>query len=696
MQPPTKQANRFSAWFPVVGLALAFATQNAFADEESRIEEVLVNATSIDQDALGAAATHLIAEEQIKLTHAFHPNEVFAEVPGVWITRNSGQEHLVAIRSGVLTGAGACGSYLLMENGIPVRPSGFCNVNGLMEVNLEQATSIETLRGPASAKFGGNALYGLINARTIDPVDEQSLRWTVGPNSWHKIELASQLGEATFRGHATSTDGWRDDTGLDQYKATTSLSQEFGPWSATHFVSLSQLQQETGGYVRGYRAYADSELRRSNPNPEAYRDADSIRASSHWLREVGDRSISISPYVRRSKMEFLQHFLPGQPTESNSQTSGGLIVEYGRPTHHTDLNLGLQVEVMTASLSQTQVNPTVGSAFLVATRPVGTHYNYDVNSTTVAAFYDFVWRASDRLEVQNLARLETLRYSYDNLHLDGNKRDDGSSCGFGGCLYSRPADRDDSFTNIAFNVGLEYRLSQSSTNLSQRLYALAASGFRAPQSTELYRLQSGQDVAHLDSEELRSLELGWRAELEEWNFRFAAYVQKATNLVLRDAEGFNISAGSMAGQGLELDVEWQPSDSQSFSLAMSIADHTYDFTRTIARGEQVNKGDTVDSAPRVVGSLAWTITPNDRFVSQFRLVHVGSHPLNIENTAHYGGHSVVHWYGNWQIASDWQINAKLDNLTGKRYADRADFAFGSYRYFPAPPRYLYLGVSYSF
>ena len=84
-------------------------------------------------------------------------------VPGVWISRGSGQEHLTAIRSSVLTGAGACGEFLLLENGIPIRPAGFCNVNNLFEMNTEQAAAVEVVRGPASALFGGNALHGVIN-----------------------------------------------------------------------------------------------------------------------------------------------------------------------------------------------------------------------------------------------------------------------------------------------------------------------------------------------------------------------------------------------------------------------------------------------------------------------------------------------------------------------------------------------------
>jgi iron complex outermembrane recepter protein len=47
------------------------------------------------------------------------------------------------------TGPGSCGVFLFLENGIPIRPTGFCNVNELFEVNSEQAQSIEVLRGPA-------------------------------------------------------------------------------------------------------------------------------------------------------------------------------------------------------------------------------------------------------------------------------------------------------------------------------------------------------------------------------------------------------------------------------------------------------------------------------------------------------------------------------------------------------------------
>lgn len=55
--------------------------------------------------------------------NAQHPKQIFRRMPGVWISRGSGQEHLTAMRSPVLTGPGACGSFLVLEDGIPIRPS---------------------------------------------------------------------------------------------------------------------------------------------------------------------------------------------------------------------------------------------------------------------------------------------------------------------------------------------------------------------------------------------------------------------------------------------------------------------------------------------------------------------------------------------------------------------------------------------
>ena len=52
----------------------------------------------------------------------------------------------------------------------------------------------------------------------------------------------------------------------------------------------------------------------------------------------------------------------------------------------------------------------------------------------------------------------------------------------------------------------------------------------------------------------------------------------------------------------------------------------------------------------------------------------------------------MNWRGGLRLTDRSRLFARIVNLFDKRYADRADFAFGSYRYFPSMPIQGYLGV----
>ena len=97
---------------------------------------------------------------------AKHQADVLNRIAGVYVQRGSGAESLMAIRSPVLTGAGACGAFLVAEDSLPIRPVGFCNLNEMFELNYEQAGAIEVLRGPGSAMFGASAVHGVVNVLT--------------------------------------------------------------------------------------------------------------------------------------------------------------------------------------------------------------------------------------------------------------------------------------------------------------------------------------------------------------------------------------------------------------------------------------------------------------------------------------------------------------------------------------------------
>ena len=147
-------------------------------------EEIIVEARKLDSisDWKEDVSSTTLNSEEITIVEAQHPKQIFNRVPGVWISRGSGQEHLTSIRSPVLTGPGACGSFLILEDSIPVRPSGFCNVNGLFETLTESASSLEVIRGPASARYGSNAMHGVINVVSRPLSDINSFSSNIGPD----------------------------------------------------------------------------------------------------------------------------------------------------------------------------------------------------------------------------------------------------------------------------------------------------------------------------------------------------------------------------------------------------------------------------------------------------------------------------------------------------------------------------------
>ncbi len=610
-----------------------------------------------------------------------HINELTARTPGAWVSRGSGQEHLTAIRSPVLTGAGSCGAFLVLEDGVPIRPAGLCNVNQLFEINTGQATAIEIARGPVSAAWGANALHGAMNVLMDGPRDHQ-VSIGAGPDDYYRARLATPVaGNGALLINIDHDGGFRADSGYDQAKVNLMTGGERGP--RVRFAA-TRLQQETAGFVIGDDAWRDDALRKTNPNPEAYRDADAQRLSLSW---EGDWKLTA--YARHSRMAFLQHFLPGQPLERNGQHSLGAGVTRSRDLTGWNLHYGFDAELVRGSLRQTQTGPTSGSAFLQETRPAGNHYDYTVNSSLAGGWITGSRPLDERWTLQIAGRLETLGYDYDNRLADGNLRDDGSACGFGGCLYNRPADRDDRFTEFAPRIAVNGRLLPGLVS-----YFQLARGFRPPQATELYRLQRNQDVADLDSERLDSFETGLRYDSGPVAVELSGFVMRKDNFIFRDADGINVSDGRTRHHGIETALSWQPADSLSIDANLAVATHRYDFDRAAGGGETIVKGAEIDTAPRHLGGLRLRYAGRRGNTVELDWQHMGSYSMDAANSVRYPGHDLLNLRASVALHPEWTLRARVMNVTDRRYAERADFAFGNSRFFPGLDRRLYLDIEW--
>ena len=577
-----------------------------------------------------------VPPEAILLVGSTHHAEVLNRVPGTMIQRGSGQESLTAIRSPVLTGPGSCGAFLMLENSVPIRPVGFCNVNEMFEINTEQAQAIEVLRGPSNALYGSNAVHGVVNvlqpaagrlagARAGPGCGTRRLRATEARDGAPQ-ELPRRLGVAALYTH---DGGWRDSSGFDEGKLNATMSTTAGDTPLRVDLAGTILDQQTAGFIVGEDAYRDESVARSNPNPEAFRKAHALRLTGLMTPAAqGGARIELRPYVRSSRMEFLQHFLLGKPLERNGQESLGLMSSVAWDSSpDRSIVAGVDLELGDSYVIEVQDGPTTdGPPAANAIRPAGLHYDYEVQSAVAGAYIQAEQRLSPRWTLGAGLRAEYVHYDYDNRMLSGNTDEAGVPCTPTGCLYSRPADRSDDFDALAPKLSLSYSVAEG-----VMAYAAASRGFRPPEMTELYRLQRQQNIAELESEQLDALELGFKAELERVRLSAAVFDMDKRDVILRDANGFNVSNGRTSHQGVEYELLWQATPSFALGAAGTWARHRYEFSSAIEGGETIVDGNDVDTAPRQVHTATLRWNNGNALVAEAEWLHVGKYWLDAAN-----------------------------------------------------------------
>lgn len=669
---------------PALLAALASLPVSA-APTPTRFDTIEVTTRLPTDASRRAEAVMLLDAASLDRLAPTHANEAFARIPGAWASRGSGQEQLLAIRSPVLTGPGGCGSFLVLDDGVPIRPVGFCNVNQLFELNLAQAARIEVLRGPGSAVHGSNALHGVVAVLPRSPGDGGGLRLEMGADDYRRSLLSLDGETLRLDLNAVDAGSFRADEGHAQQQATLQWLPT-GNVATRFAVSVNRLRQETAGFAFGEDAWRDAR-RVGNANPEAFRDADGVRAVLHHAHPWRGGEWQLRTYARDESQTFLQHFILGQPLEENGSTSLGLQAMGA----FDGFRVGLDLEGADGRLRQTQARPlTTGTPAQNAQRPAGRHYDYAVDAMQVALFAENQWR-SDADAITVGARLERMRYRHDNRMSEGNLRDDGTPCDSGGCLYLRPADRTDRFTGRSAQLGWTRELDAAWT-----LGARAARAFRFPQATELYRLQRGQSVEGIRPETANSLEATLRYRDTTLRVDATAYVMRKHDMLLRDAAGLNVFGAATRHRGLELGATWTPTEVVWIEGQLAWSVQRYAFDRLLPAGETIRRGARIDTAPEWLGGLRFGRRWGERFDTELEAVWQGAYFIDAANTRRYDGHLLWHLRSAMRIDEHWRTTLRVMNLADRRYAERVDFAFGQERSFPGAGRSLFIGVERRF
>ncbi len=637
---------------------------------ERRAEGIADAPTSVD----------VLMADELSFLDADHPSELINRIAGANIQRGNGAESLTAIRSPVLTGGAGAGSFLYLEDGVPLRSAGFANTNGLFETHAEIADAVEVVRGPSGALYGANAIHGVVDVRTPEPA--ASPRGFVSLSGDTEDRYGGTLLYSGGRGRqaaligvtAITEDGFRAEAGLDQQKLTLRHAYHGDAVTVQTILGGYNLNQETAGFAQGPDAYLDATARRANAFPDAYRDSAGLRASSRVEIDRGQTEFVITPFARWTEMELFQHFLPSQAVEDTGHWSlGAQSAVYHQASDRLELIAGLDVERTRGFLKEVQTIPTVFSF------TQGVHYDYSVVAYAVSPFAKASYALTDRLEAAFAARIDYTRYAYDNELAAGEPVEIGR--------FQRVAGRTDDFATASPKASLLYRTDRGA------IYASYARGARPPQTSDLYRLQVGDASGAIDPETIDALEIGWRADFGAVEGDLALFAQEKDNFFFRDADGVNVPDGKTRHLGFEWRARVSPAPWIALETSGTWAEHTYRFNRVTGNAsETISSGDEVDTAPTTLANTRLTLRPAEPVRLEAEWVHVGAYFTNAANTEDYPGHDILNLRASVDLPGGASVFLALRNALDTFYAERADFAFGNERYFPAEERTLAVGL----
>ena len=648
-----------------------------FADDE----EIIVTATRTKMPAKEYAGSVVVLNhEQLELVSLVHSAEALNEVAGVNIHRNSGQEHLTAIRSPVLTGGAGAGSFLYLEDGVPLRAAGFSNVNGLFEGALELAGGAEITKGPGSVLYGSNAVHGLINILSQAPSEtgDISLDILASSDGFARLKTSFSGGAASGRYRISANfahdNGFREASGFDQQKLQIRHDIDIGSWAVRTLATFQNLNQETAGFIKGVEAYKDEALAQSNPNPEAFRDGKSARIAVHLDKQISDSArLSLIPYARWVDLSFRRHFVPGKALEDSGHKSIGLLASYENRASFGTYTLGFDSEYTSGFLHEFQPGPGVFSFIQ------GEHFDYEVGALVLSPYAQANFELGADTKMNIGARADYSNYDYHN-NIDAGK--------FG--RFIRSPDRQDDYFTVSPKIGITHNINESLT-----AYGRLARGARAPQVTDAYSLQLGQAVGEIKPETLDSLEFGLKGNVAKLNLELAVFAMRKDNFFFRNANGFNVANGKTHHKGIELSFDAPLPQNIELSGGFTLADHTYAFTDIVRSvSSSIADGDQVDTAPHTLGFMQIKASPTDALDVALKWQHIGDYFTDPGNTAKYTGHNIFTLRSSYVVTDQISLYGRVDNLFNTAYADRADFAFGDNRYFPGRPRTLFLGVKF--
>ncbi|HLP98992.1 MAG TPA: TonB-dependent receptor [Sideroxyarcus sp.] len=692
-----------SCGFALGLLGIALSQPVCAADEAVALDDVVVTGTREAQKKSELAATvGKVSGEALRAAKASHPSQVMGRIPGVWVNITGGEGHQTAIRQPLTTNA----VYAYLEDGIPVRSTGFFNHNALYEVNMPQSGGIEVTKGPGSALYGSDAIGGVVNVLSRRPptAAEVEASGELGSFGWKRLLVSggNSFDDNGVRAdlNLTKSDGWRKATGYDRQSGTLRWDRVVDETAVLKVLAtVSNIDQQTAGSSAISLAdyTGDPTI---NYTPISFRKVQAKRLSVAYDKETEDTLLSITPYFRDDSMDLLANWSLGyDPTVYNtSNQSFGMLAKYRMDfaPYRSRLIVGVDVDHSPGSRSEDSIlTSKVGQVYTGYT-VTNRIYDYKVTYQGVSPYVHGELSPTAALRLTGGLRYDDMSYDFRN-----NRAATAVSAvtAVGTKWYGQSADTSRRYNHLSPKLGATYAFSDSLNGFLSYNHS-----FRAPSEGQLFRPSAAasavlaQQIAagnlELKPVKVDSYETGLRGTAPFGvSFEASLYrmVKRDDILTQKDPltnAPLSVNGGKTLHRGIELGLAAPLGAALKLDVAYSYAKHSYDSWVTNTADFT---GKEMALAPRTIANARLSYTPALLHGGNLsaEVVTLGSYWMDDANTARYSGHDLLNLAASYHFAGELALFAKINNLADRRFAESTS---GTSSYAPGMPRTFYLGI----
>ena len=692
--------------FPIISTLSTFSFANTVLDK------VVVTSTQEETSIYNLAESVGVASQQdILNVSPSHPSEILNRTPGVYINNLGGEGHMTAIRQPISTSA----VYLFLEDGIPTRPTGFFNHNGLYEVNIPQSERLEVTKGPSSALYGSDAIGGVINSISANVPDKKQskLDTELGENGWQRFLFSAGAPVNAYSGAAisanyTENDGFRDNGDYSRGSLNGRFNYQLSnQTNVSNRLSFSKIDQ-SGVSSLEENDYNNHVNKNFYKGEVGAREVEALRFSSVVTYTPSNHTLlTVTPFYRNNESSMMPSWMVKyDPNFRETQfESFGLLTKFRHHfTPHSLFITGVDIDhtpstykEYSVSVSSTDIN---GQTYYTGFEKNGAiYYDYDAQQTSISPYLHLEHKPSQNIILSTGLRYDMFSVDYNN-HLDSQVDDS----------HITPASQKIDYTHLSPKAGITYRL-----NYAHQVYANYRHAFRAPSVGTLFRSGRSINTTELKPVKTDSIEIGFRGyALDNIHYELAIYYMEKTDdivsVINSESDRVSLNAGESLHKGIELGLQANITPELNINTSFSYSEQTYGqfeylyscFSCTPKVVNQILNfnGNDIGKAPKTLGNIAVRYEPIKwhGLMFELELEHVGQYYTDETNTNEYAGHELLNIRSRYQVNAELEVYARVQNLTDKRYSTYTSNQVGSdeIEYRPGLPLTAYAGIRLGF